>query len=378
MQYTRYMEQCRRRLSQGIELQTDSSIDIMISMQNVCLDALDTFTLYDFENVEVSGDLAIKSLVHGFMQRLKAIEEKANIQRGGPLMRTPPHFQFTEDIANFSSASEQRLLIYAQSYIHEVAIHKDFWPQPSDSEAGSHAISITRAQVGWEGLARVKILANYYANLPSDEWLKLDTGPVTQMLYSLIMLNKYVSLDSSDTSPNASNQWDIQLAFKEAEVQKVGTQIIEKLAGLVFVEKLYDDSRPIWWALGWIIKNMVHGHQARICGGMFPMPRPRKEDPLVETASEGSQQPRSSQQTPGNADNAGADAPGPQSTPVPAMDAAMVGTVHESIATRPPEPPFAMSFPDVTFDGSMMWQDGMYQNAVWDVMLNDMTTLPFG
>jgi hypothetical protein len=91
MQYTRYMEQCRRRLSQGVELQTDSSIDIMISMQNVCLDALDTFTLYDFENVEVSGDLAIKSLVHGFIQRLRAIEEKASIQRAGPLLRMYSH-----------------------------------------------------------------------------------------------------------------------------------------------------------------------------------------------------------------------------------------------------------------------------------------------
>lgn len=50
----------------------------------------------------------------------------------------------------------------------------------------------------------------------------------------------------------------------------------------------------------------------------------------------------------------------------------------ENMATRAPEPPFAMSFPDVTFDGSMMWQEGVYQNAVWDVMLNDMTTLPFG
>lgn len=87
MQYTRYMDQCRRRLSQAIELQTDCSIHIMIGMQNVCLDALDTFTLYDFENVEVSGDLAIKSLVHGFMERLRAIEEKAKIQRGGPLLR---------------------------------------------------------------------------------------------------------------------------------------------------------------------------------------------------------------------------------------------------------------------------------------------------
>ena len=227
MQYTRYMEQCRRRLSQGIELQTDYSIDIMISMQNVCLDALDTFTLYDFENVEVSGDLAIKSLVHGFMERLRAIDEKANLQRGGPLL-----------------ASEQRLLAYAQSYVHEVAIHKDFWPTSSSADTTS-VISVTRAQLGWEGLELAKRLAQSYASLPSSDWLKLDTGPVTQMLYSLIMLNKYVSLDSSDASPSASNQWDIQLAFKEAEVQKLGSQIIEKMASLVFVEKLYDESRPI-------------------------------------------------------------------------------------------------------------------------------------
>ena len=282
---------------------------------------------------------------------------------------------FTAQPLTSHTANEQRLLIYAQSYIHEVAIHKDFWPQ--DSEAGPPVISHTRAQLGWDGLARVKTLANYYANLPSEEWLKLDTGPVTQMLYSLIMLNKYVSLDSSDTSVNASNQWDIQLAFKEAEVQKVGSQIIEKMAGLVYIEKLYDDSRPIWWALGWIIKNMVHGHQARICGSLFPMPRPRKEDPLVETpASEGSQSQK--QRTPGTGAASVAGGSGAASTPMPGMDAGMVSAVNQDLATRPPEPPFAMSFPDVTFDGSMMWQEGIYQNAVWDVMLNDMTTLPFG
>ena len=365
MQYTRYMEQCRRRLSQGIELQTDYSIDIMISTQNVCLDALDTFTLYDFENVEVSGDLAIKSLVHGFMERLRAIEEKANIQRGGPLL-----------------AKEQRLLAYAQSYVHEVAIHKDFWPTSSSADTTS-VISITRAQLGWEGLERAKTLAKYYADLPSEDWLKLDTGPVTQMLYSLIMLNKYVSLDSSDASPSASNQWDIQLAFKEAEVQKLGNMIIEKMAGLVFVEKLYDESRPIWWALGWIIKNMVHGHQNRICGGIMPMPRPRKEDPLVESAAGEAEEQQSQQPTPGKAAHTGAGASGaatgmPTQQGISQQNPPLLSNGTDP-GIRHDEPPFAMSFPDVTFDQSMVWgQDGMFQNSVWDVMLNDMTTLPFG
>lgn len=187
------------------------------------------------------------------------------------------------------------------------------------------------------------------------------------MLYSLIMLSKYVSLDSSDTSPSASNQWDIQLAFKEAEVQKIGTQIIEKMASLVLVEKLYDDSRPIWWALGWIIKNMVHGHQARICGGLFPIPRPRKEDPLVEMpTSASSQQPTPATGTSGGDKN------------VMQMDTSVANANMNMNPEVAPRPPFAMSFPDVTFDNSMVWQEGIYQNSVWDVMLNDMTTLPFG
>jgi hypothetical protein len=92
MQYTRYMDQCRRRLLEAIEMQTDYSADIMLDLQNVCLDAHDTFTLYDFENAEVSGDLAIKSLVGGLMERLRAVEEKSQSQRGSPLLResAPP------------------------------------------------------------------------------------------------------------------------------------------------------------------------------------------------------------------------------------------------------------------------------------------------
>jgi hypothetical protein len=235
--------------------------------------------------------------------------------------------------------------------VHEVAVHKDFWPA-TDSQSPS--ISATRIQLGWKGLELTKDLAGYYVNLPSEKFLTMDTGPCTQMLYSLIMLNKFVSLDSTDSSPNASSQWDTQLAFKEAELQGIGTQLIERLAALVTVEKLYDDSRPIWWALGWIIKNMVHGHQQRICGGLLNIgQRLSKDDPLVENGT-----PASQLSTEGNV--------------------ARVENGDSDPSIRQADPPFAIAFPDVTFDNSMIWQEGMFQNSMWDTMMNDMTTLPFG
>lgn len=252
-------------------------------------------------------------------------------------------------------ANEQRLLIYARAYVHEVAIHKDFWSSPDPQKL---SMSATRSQLGWKGLELAKELASYYANLPAAVFLTMDTSPVTQMLYSLIMLNKYVSFDNVDASPSASNQWDVQLAFKEAELQRLGNQIIGLVASLVTVEKLYDDSRPIWWALGWIIKNMVHGHQQRICSGLLPIGRrPRglsKEDPLVETAT-----------------------PMTQSS-VPEENHTPAKNESTDPDTRPVETPFAMSFPDITFDNSMVWQEGMFQMPIWDTMMNDMTTLPFG
>ncbi|KIW03771.1 uncharacterized protein PV09_05075 [Verruconis gallopava] len=330
MQYTKYMEQCRRRLLDALEMQTDYSIDVLIGLQNICLDALDVFTLYDFENPEISGDLAIKTIIHGMMERLRAIEEKAQKDRNSSLL---PH--------------EVRLLMYARTYVHEVAVHKDFWQVPS--ELNGSAISTIRTQLGWKGLALAKELATYYANLPSAEWLKLDTGPCTQMLYSLIMLNKYVSLDSADTAPNSANHWDVQLAFREAELHKLGTRIIEQLSALVVTDKLYDDSRPIWWALGWIIKNMVYGHQQRICAGQLSFQRPSKDEPLTTI------------RTPVLQETPAEDQPTPD---IPRDD-------------KPPEIPFATSFPDVTFDNSVMWAEG-FQTAMWDTMMNDMTTLPFG
>jgi hypothetical protein len=120
------------------------------------------------------------------------------------------------------------------------------------------------------------------------------------------------------------------------------------------VEKLYDDSRPIWWALGWIIKNMVHGHQQRICGGLLNIgQRLSKDDPLVENGT-----PASQLSTEGNV--------------------ARVENGDSDPSIRQADPPFAIAFPDVTFDNSMIWQEGMFQNSMWDTMMNDMTTLPFG
>lgn len=87
MQYTRYMDQCRRKLLDAVEMQTDYSADAMIGMQNVCMDALDTFTLYDFENADVTGDLAIKSLISSYLERLRIIEQKVQGYRDGPLLR---------------------------------------------------------------------------------------------------------------------------------------------------------------------------------------------------------------------------------------------------------------------------------------------------
>lgn len=228
-------------------------------------------------------------------------------------------------------------------------MHKDFWPSSGSPTA---IISATRTQLGWKGLELAKELASYYANLPAEDFLRVDTGPCTQMLYSIIMLNKYVSLDSTDASPTAANQWDIQLAFKEAEVQRLGTEIIEKLASLVTVDKLYDDSRPVWWALGWIIKNMVHGHQQRICGGLLNIGRLSKSAPLVEHET-------------------------PATEPAAKENNSPVESRVDNGVSRA-EHPFAMPFPDVTFDDSMVWQDGMFQSPVWDTMMNDMTTLPFG
>ena len=81
------MDTCRRRLVDAIEMQTDHTLDVMISMHLVCLDVNETFSLHDFENAEVSGDLVINSLVVGFLERLRAIEERTRSYRGGPLLR---------------------------------------------------------------------------------------------------------------------------------------------------------------------------------------------------------------------------------------------------------------------------------------------------
>lgn len=207
-------------------------------------------------------------------------------------------------------------------------------------------MSPVRIQLAWKGLELTKALATYYANLAVEDFTKLDTGPCTQMLYSLIMLNKYVALDSPDGSVSSpsSSPWNTQIAFKEAEVERLGSEIIQKMASLVTVEKLYDDSRPIWWALGWIIKNMVYGHQQKLCFGMSNMSQASRTEPLVDTTTV----------TP-------ASEPTPNALPAE----------HESMRAQvvePKSPPFAMSFPDVTFDNPMVWQDGMFQPALWDTM----------
>ena len=40
--------------------------------------------------------------------------------------------------------------------------------------------------------------------------------------------------------------------------------------------------------------------------------------------------------------------------------------------------PFAIAFPDITFDNSILWQEGTFQGSVWDTMMDTMNTMPFG
>ena len=81
------MDKCRQQLIESIEAESDYSIDVLISVQNVCLDVNDTFTLYDVENADVTGELAIKSLVRGFLDNITVVEERTRANRYSNLQR---------------------------------------------------------------------------------------------------------------------------------------------------------------------------------------------------------------------------------------------------------------------------------------------------
>lgn len=172
------------------------------------------------------------------------------------------------------------------------------------------------------------------------------------MLYSLIMLNKFVALDCADQAPDASlsGQWDVHLAYKEAEVQKLGTIIIEKIASRTSSETLEDGSRSIIWSLGWVIKKMMNGHQQWLTG----CPPTNEGDTTIPYAP--------------LLDN---DSSTVQSTSVGESTPGMSG---EGLSANTP---FASAFPDVSFE-TAEWPEGIFNNMVWDTMMNDMNTLPFG
>jgi hypothetical protein len=74
MQYTKYMERCRQCLVDTMEMESDYDIGVSISVHKVCNEVNETFTLYDVENCDITGDLAIKSLSVGYLDKIRLIE----------------------------------------------------------------------------------------------------------------------------------------------------------------------------------------------------------------------------------------------------------------------------------------------------------------
>ena len=241
--------------------------------------------------------------------------------------------------SNIPLEVEQLHLLYAKLWVHEVAAHKELWSNTSGPQPAT-SISPSRVQIAWSGLQNAKQLFASYSALSTEEYYRLTAASWTQLLYSLIMLNKFIMLDSSEGEVSGLGQWDTGLAGKEAEVQRLGSVLVEKIGATGTTAYCEDGTRPIMFAMGFLIQSLVNGHRqwADSCHGItHAVPNPEKAFTPATLAAG------------------------------PIDSTAGASSLNNNVTT------FSSAFPDVSFDFS----EANYQSFVWDTMMNDMTIMPF-
>ena len=75
MPTTKHLKKCCQLLAQANDSIHDQWIAFYVELEDIILDACDTFSLHDVENSEVSGDLVLQSLVGKFSYRLQLLEQ---------------------------------------------------------------------------------------------------------------------------------------------------------------------------------------------------------------------------------------------------------------------------------------------------------------
>jgi hypothetical protein len=207
--------------------------------------------------------------------------------------------------------------------------------------------------------------------MPAAEW--------TQLIYTFIMLNKFVVLDSGENSSltNVSagdvniayvdtmcqGQWDVQLAVREADIQRLGGLFVEKIGGRVeLTTRLDDGSRPMLQALALLIKEMVDGHKKWLHavegrGASESRSQPPHLKQKIDIAPEVQLRLNVEEQ--------------PNQVMPPTDTTAIVEAPWESNM-------LANSLLDIPFAPEASWPEGVGDNFLWDTMMDDMTALPFG
>jgi hypothetical protein len=229
------------------------------------------------------------------------------------------------------------------------------------------------------GLESAKSLFQQYIDRPAEDTLRMPAAEWTQMLYTFIMLNKFVVLDSSESSSLTNNvatndtniahdnttcqsQWDVQLAVRQADIEHLGGLFVKNIGSHIdLTARLDDGSRPILQALSLLIKEMVDGHKK----WLYTV-QGKGIDELGARLSylqQGSGSMLDMQVSPNVEEHSSQIVP-----PTSVTDTAETPWENKILASPFSNMPFAPEF------GS----DGIGDNFLWDTMMSDMTALPFG
>lgn len=219
MHYTKFMDKCRQKLIEAAELESDLTIDALVSIYSTCNEVNETFTLYDVESSDVKGDIAIRSLVQSYLERLRSVQDQ--------------------------TLTSVRHLTYAKLFVHEVAVHKQYWPSKT---------SAIRIQTGCDGIECGKVLLQQYVDMLAEETIRMSAAEWMQLLYTLIILNKLAMTIDCNSYPSVNG------VMSNPEIQHLGEQFMEKMAKHIDLDAHRDDGgRPILQALCLIVKGMVTG-----------------------------------------------------------------------------------------------------------------------
>ncbi|KAK9344247.1 hypothetical protein V1522DRAFT_410860 [Lipomyces starkeyi] len=267
MNYSKYMEECCQSLTEDNEFPSDRWIKPFIRLQVLARRISDGFCYDDTGDSELHGEAAVKMATDGFRHELDHLKAASS-------------YEVTENSALCLD------FLFLDVWIHEVALHDEFWPIPSQyvstgpisqSPSRGRSFSFSRTNMLWHNLVTTKMYLETFLSTPTSHLFHLLFSSWSKLCYILVVQAKIVFFGSEWSSDNEHRRnhqssgnnlemtfWDTNLANKEAEMPQLCALLQDQIASITSNLVSAEGDRDVMYQLGFLIKRMMAGYERRM------------------------------------------------------------------------------------------------------------------